>query len=75
MLNLTEYPIMTKIHLGSAASPVDNVDDPLHDETIAGDEHIRQITGGPQASTMSIENPEVFGQMFSIAPAERQCLL
>ena len=51
----------------------DNTDDPLDNETIAeGDEHIRQITGGPQASMMSLENPEAFGQIFSIAPAEGQ---
>ena len=57
----------------STASPVDHLDDPLDDETIAeGDEHTRQITGGPQASMMSLENPETFGQIFSIAPAEGQ---
>ena len=31
-----------------------------------GDEHTRQITGGPQASTMFVENPQ------AIAPAEGQ---
>ena len=47
--------------------------DPLSDDVIAeGDEHIRQITGGPMASMMSLENPETFGQTVSIAPAERQ---
>ena len=57
----------------STASPVDHLDDPLDDETIAeGDEHTRLITGGPQASMMSLENPETFGQIFSIAPAEGQ---
>ena len=56
-----------------ATSPVDHLDDPLDDETIAeGDEHTRQITGGPQASMMSLENPETFGQIFSIVPAEGQ---
>ena len=40
-----------------------NTNDPLSDDVIAeGDEHIRQITGGPQASMMSFENPEAFGQ-------------
>ena len=47
--------------------------DPLGDEVIAeGDEHIRQITGGPQASMMTLENPEAFGHAISIAPAEGQ---
>ena len=30
------------------------------------------ITGGPQASMMTLENPEAFGQTVSIAPAEGQ---
>ena len=61
-----------------SCSNVDNTstnhkDNPLDDETIAeGDKHIRQITGGPQASMMSLENPEAFEQIFSIAPAEGQ---
>ena len=56
----------------TTANPTDS-DDPLDDERIAeGDEHARQITGGPQASMMSLENPEAFGQIFSIAPAEGQ---
>lgn len=57
----------------TTANPTDDSDDPLDDETIIeGDEHIRQITGGPQASMMMLENPEAFGQIFSIAPAEGQ---
>ena len=57
----------------TVANPADDSDDPLDDETIAkGDEHTRQITGGPQASMMSLENPEAFGQIFSVAPAEGQ---
>ena len=48
-------------------------DAPIDDETIEqGDEHIMQITGGPQASMMSVENPESFEQILSIAPAEGQ---
>ena len=48
-------------------------DDPLSDNVIAeGDEHIRQNTGDPQASMMSLENPEVFCQTISIAPVEGQ---
>ena len=51
----------------------DNTNDPLSDDIIAeGDEHIRQITGGPQASMMTFENPEAFGQTVSIAPGEGQ---
>ena len=52
---------------------IDNTNDPLSDDVIAeGDEHIRQITGGPQASMMLFENQEAFGQTVSIAPAEGQ---
>ena len=44
--------------------------DPLNDNIIADrDENLRQITGGPMASMMSLENPETF---VSIAPAEGQ---
>ena len=60
-------------NVDNSSTSHENTDDPLDDETIAeGDEHIRQITGGPQASMMSLENPEAFGQIFSIAPAEGQ---
>lgn len=53
--------------------PSNNKDDPLNDDAIVeGDEHVRQITGGPMASMMSFENPEAFGQTVSIAPAEGQ---
>ena len=46
----------------------------LDDDAIAdGDEHTRQITGGPQACSMlTIENPELEGQEYSLAPAEGQ---
>lgn len=45
-----------------------NADVSLDDGTIEdGDEHIRQITGGPVASMMSIENPEA---IVCVAPAE-----
>ena len=54
-------------------SIAENTDNPLDDATIEeGNEHTRQITGGPQASMMSVENPEAFEQIFSIAPAEGQ---
>ena len=54
----------------SNGEKIDNVHDLLNDETIAeGDEHIRQITSGPQASMMSLE---AFGQVYSIAPVEGQ---
>jgi hypothetical protein len=50
-----------------------DTNDSLNDDIIAeGDEHIRQITGGPQASMVSLENAEAFGQTVSIAPAEEQ---
>ena len=52
----------------TTANPTDDSDNPLDDETI--DECMLQITGGPQVSMMSLENPETFGQIFSIAPAE-----
>ena len=49
------------------------LNDPLDDETIAkGDEHTKEIAGGARASMMSLENPEAFGQIISIAPAEGQ---
>ena len=49
----------------TTANPTDDTDDPLSDEKIAeGDEHIRQITGGLQASMMSLENPEALGKYF-----------
>ena len=72
------YVGLDKVSHGSMCTPNSttanptNSDDPLDDEKIAGDEHTRQITGGPQASMMSLENPEAFGQIFSIAPAEGQ---
>ncbi len=37
-----------------------------------GDEHTRQITGGPLASMMTIENPEAFNEIVCVAPAEGQ---
>ena len=37
-----------------------------------GDEHTVQITGAPQASMMSLENPETLHQIVSVAPAEGQ---
>ena len=45
----------------------------LDDATIEkGDEHIRQITCAPQASMMSVENPEAFKYIICVAPAEGQ---
>ena len=37
---------------------------------LEGDEHTRQITGGPLETCMSLENPEADHKMYSIAPAE-----
>ena len=49
------------------------LDDPLDDAMIEkGDEHTIQITGAPQASMMSLENPEALDQIASVAPAEGQ---
>ena len=48
-------------------STIDSViDDSIFDE---GDQHARQITIGPQASMMTVENPE---SIISVAPAEGQ---
>ena len=74
------YVGLDKIAVSNSAvnttnTTLDNTDDddPLSDDVIAqSDEHIRQITGGPQASMMSLENPEAFGQMVSLAPGEGQ---
>lgn len=45
----------------------------IDDATIEeGDQHTMQITGGPLASMMSIENPEAFADIICIAPAEGQ---
>ena len=44
---------------------------PLDDHAIdKGDEHTRQITGGPLASMMSNENPEAFNEIVCVAPAK-----
>ena len=46
---------------------------PIDNATVAeGDEHIRQITGAPQGSMMSVENPEAFREIMSVVPAEGQ---
>ena len=47
----------------------DTLDDSIVEE---GDEHTKQITGGPQASMLSVENPEAFKDIICIAPAEGQ---
>ena len=43
---------------------IETIDDVVFEE---GDEHTRQITDGPQASMMSVENPEA---TVCVAPAE-----
>ena len=44
---------------------------PLDEATTeAGDEHTRQITAGPQASMISLENPKALAQTISIAPTD-----
>ena len=50
----------------SNTSTTDSIDDSVFDE---GDQHARQITIGPQASMMTVENPE---STVSVAPAEGQ---
>ena len=51
----------------------DQTTTPLDDTAIEeGDEHTRQITGGPLASIMSIENPETINEIVCVAPAEGQ---
>ena len=51
-------------------SEPNDASDPFSNDVIAeGDEHIRLITSVPQASMMSLEKPEAFGQIVSIAPA------
>ncbi len=60
----------------TSQSPTDTnntADLQLDEATIEeGDEHIRQITGGPTASMMSLEDPEAFAEIVSLAPAEGQ---
>ena len=56
-----------------ATDTTSSTNNPLNDEVIAvGDELNRQITGGPQANMMSLENLKTFSQTVSIAPAEGQ---
>ena len=51
----------------------ESTDDSLNNVTIEeGDEHTRQITGGPQESMLSVENPEADDHIYSVAPAEGQ---
>ena len=45
----------------------------IDDETFEkGDELIKQITGGPTATMMTIEDPEALYEVVCIAPAEGQ---
>ncbi len=60
----------------SSNSPFINNDhnkESFEDDAIEeGDEYTRQITGGPLASMMTIENPETFNEVVCVAPAEGQ---
>ena len=47
----------------------DTLDDNIVEE---GDEHTKQITGGPQASMLSVENPEALKDIICVAPPEGQ---
>ena len=72
-VGLDKLAVSDNILSSSEGSTPRSSDDPLNDDVIAeGDKHIEQITGGPQASMMSLENPEAFSQIVSIAPAEGQ---
>ena len=59
-------------HINDETSRAESIDNPLADATVEGVEHTRQISGGPQASMMSFEDPETFRQIVSIATAEGQ---
>ena len=48
-------------------SSTDDLDDAKIEE---GDEHTRQITGGPRGSMLTIENLEADPQLLSVAPSE-----
>ena len=67
------YVGLDKIEVPSNVCESESTDDSLNDVTIEeGDEHTRQITGGPQESMLSVENPEADDQIYSVAPAEGQ---
>ena len=52
-------------------SEIGNDNKELNDSIIEeGDEHTRQITGGPLESLLCIENPEADAHIYSVAPAE-----
>ena len=56
--------------LSSDSEPSEfTIDDHVVEE---GDEHNRQITGGPIASVMTIENPEALAEKTCLAPGEGQ---
>ena len=75
---LTEPPQSPEptVSLSCNDEQTDGTDLPTHELDNAtieqGDEHTRQITGSPLASMMSVENPEAFMDIVSIAPAEGQ---
>ena len=72
-VGLDKLAVSDNVIQNTTTDPNDT-NDPLNDDIIAGDEHIRQIASGPQASMMSLENPEVIGQIISIAPAGQKPL-
>ena len=64
---------LDKVEVPSNVCESESTDDSLNDVTIEeGDEHTRQITGGPQESMLSVENTEADDQIYSVAPAEGQ---
>ena len=45
------------------------IDDEIFEK---GDEIVKQITGGPTATMMTIEDPEAFSEVICVTPAEGQ---
>ena len=71
LLEQVHYVCLDKM-LEQYADNDDNYDDEtINNENIQkGDEHTRQITGGPLESCMSLENPEADHKIYSVALAE-----
>ena len=63
-----------KITVDTSDSEPANVSEiAIDDETFEkGDEIVKQITGGPTATMMTIEDPEAFSEVVCVAPAEGQ---
>ncbi len=70
LLGQLHYVALDRIVVSDMSNDDNDIIDNEHIEE--GDEHNRQITGGPSESFMFLENPEADGQVFSVAPAEGQ---